>query len=115
MPDYKRKLARAGMLLKNTELKWFEELSNSWDGMESDLEDAQTIIKNKIRAGEVLRFLDDYEIDEKTDMVRVKIPAWIIEVQAVFTRKYADESEAHYRFQRTLGVLATRKMIPTEN
>ena len=112
--DYKRKLARTGMLLKNTTVKWNEELSEPWDGMSDDLEVAMNIIYPKLQAGETLRLLDDFEIDEKADMVRVKMPAWIMEIRAAIAAKYTDESEIQYRFQRTLSSISRSPVVSSD-
>src|SRR3954468_14882349 len=76
------------------------ELDEPWPGMRSDIELALGILMGYQRRGKTLRLMYDFQINEETGEVKVRIPEWQTSLIAEF-RSLFDEDEARCRFMKT--------------
>jgi hypothetical protein len=85
------------------------ELDKPWPGMQSDIELALGILVEYQRQGKTLRLIEDFQINEETGEVKVRMPEWQTSLIAEFHSLF-DEDEARYRFMKTYNELIGRRM-----
>ena len=98
------------LILQTTQLDAFTaELDEPWPGMQSDIELALGILIEYQRRGKPLRLIEDFQINEETGEVKVRMPEWQTSIMLEFHSLF-DEDEARYRFMKTYNELIGKRM-----